>query len=44
MVAAGGLDHMGKGAQHIFFCQHLDQRPFKFVRYQVAALRIGPFL
>ena len=43
MVAAGGLDHMGQGAQHIFLGKHLDQRPFEFVRYEVAALGIGPF-
>ena len=43
MVAAGGLDHMGQGAQHIFLSQHLDQRPFELVRYQVASLWIGPF-
>ena len=44
MVAAGSLDHMGQGAQHIFLSQHLDQRPFKFIRYEVAALGIGSFL
>ena len=43
MIAAGGLNHMGQGAQHICLSQHLDQRPFEFVRYEVAALGIGPF-